>query len=161
MYVSLYFRETYFINRGTNMKISTKGRYALRLMIDLALQDPDKYIPLREISKRQEISIKYLEQIAFLLLKNGYITSLRGLQGGYKLQKKPELYLVGDILRVIEGEIVPVTCLKTQSYPCGRSDTCKTLPFWKGLHAAVNDYLNSFTLADLAFENKISTDTER
>lgn len=160
MYVSLYFRETYFINRGTNMKISTKGRYALRLMIDLALQDPDKYIPLREISKRQEISIKYLEQIAFLLLKNGYITSLRGLQGGYKLQKKPELYLVGDILRVIEGEIVPVTCLKTQSYPCGRSDTCKTLPFWKGLHAAVNDYLNSFTLADLAFENKISTDTE-
>ncbi|MBU3850919.1 MAG: Rrf2 family transcriptional regulator [Candidatus Treponema excrementipullorum] len=143
------------------MKISTKGRYALRLMIDLALQDPDKYIPLREISKRQEISIKYLEQIAFLLLKNGYITSLRGLQGGYKLQKKPELYLVGDILRVIEGEIVPVTCLKTQSYPCGRSDTCKTLPFWKGLHAAVNDYLNSFTLADLAFENKISTDTER
>lgn len=161
MYVSLYFRETYFINRGTNMKISTKGRYALRLMIDLALQDSDKYIPLREISKRQEISIKYLEQIAFLLLKNGYITSLRGLQGGYKLQKKPELYLVGDILRVIEGEIVPVTCLKTQSYPCGRSDTCKTLPFWKGLHAAVNDYLNSFTLADLAFENKISTDTER
>ena len=143
------------------MKISTKGRYALRLMIDLALQDPDKYIPLREISKRQEISIKYLEQIAFLLLKNGYITSLRGLQGGYKLQKKPELYLVGDILRVIEGEIVPVTCLKTQSYPCGRSDTCKTLPFWKGLHAAVNDYLNSFTLADLAFENKSSTDTER
>ncbi len=143
------------------MKISTKGRYALRLMIDLALQDPDKYIPLREISKRQEISIKYLEQIAFLLLKNGYITSLRGLQGGYKLQKKPELYLVGDILRVIEGEIVPVTCLETQSYPCGRSDTCKTLPFWKGLHAAVNDYLNSFTLADLAFENKISTDTER
>ena len=125
MYVSLYFRETYFINGGTNMKISTKGRYALRLMIDLALQDPDKYIPLREISKRQEISIKYLEQIAFLLLKNGYITSLRGLQGGYKLQKKPELYLVGDILRVIEGEIVPVTCLKTQSYPCGRSDTCK------------------------------------
>lgn len=161
MYVSLYFRETYFINRGTNMKISTKGRYALRLMIDLALQDPDKYIPLREISKRQEISIKYLEQIAFLLLKNGYITSLRGLQGGYKLQKKPELYLVGDILRVIEGEIVPVTCLETQSYPCGRSDTCKTLPFWKGLHAAVNDYLNSYTLADLAFENKISTDTER
>ena len=161
MYVSLKNRETYFINRGTNMKISTKGRYALRLMIDLALQDPDKYIPLREISKRQEISIKYLEQIAFLLLKNGYITSLRGLQGGYKLQKKPELYLVGDILRVIEGEIVPVTCLKTQSYPCGRSDTCKTLPFWKGLHAAVNDYLNSFTLADLAFENKISTDTER
>lgn len=143
------------------MKISTKGRYALRLMIDLALQDPDKYIPLREISKRQEISIKYLEQIAFLLLKNGYITSLRGLQGGYKLQKKPELYLVGDILRVIEGEIVPVTCLETQSYPCGRSDTCKTLPFWKGLHATVNDYLNSFTLADLAFENKISTDTER
>ena len=161
MYVSLYFRETYFINGGTNMKISTKGRYALRLMIDLALQDPDKYIPLREISKRQEISIKYLEQTAFLLLKNGYITSLRRLQGGYKLQKKPELYLVGDILRVIEGEIVPVTCLKTQSYPCGRSDTCKTLPFWKGLHAAVNDYLNSFTLADLAFENKISTDTER
>lgn len=143
------------------MKISTKGRYALRLMIDLALQDPDKYIPLREISKRQEISIKYLEQIVFLLLKNGYITSLRGLQGGYKLQKKPELYLVGDILRVIEGEIVPVTCLETQSCPCGRSDTCKTLPFWKGLHAAVNDYLNSFTLADLTFENKISTDTER
>lgn len=143
------------------MKISTKGRYALRLMIDLALQDPDKYIPLREISKRQEISIKYLEQIVFLLLKNGYITSLRGLQGGYKLQKKPELYLVEDILRVIEGEIVPVTCLETQSCPCGRSDTCKTLPFWKGLHAAVNDYLNSFTLADLAFENKISTDTER
>lgn len=143
------------------MKISTKGRYALRLMIDLALQDPDKYIPLREISKRQEISIKYLEQIVFLLLKNGCITSLRGLQGGYKLQKKPELYLVGDILRVIEGEIVPVTCLETQSCPCGRSDTCKTLPFWKGLHAAVNDYLNSFTLADLTFENKISTDTER
>ena len=161
MYVSLYFRETYFINGGTNTKISTKGRYALRLMIDLALQDPDKYIPLREISKRQEISIKYLEQIAFLLLKNGYITSLRGLQGGYKLQKKPELYLVGDILRVIEGELVPVTCLESQSCPCGRSDTCKTLPFWKGLHAAVNDYLNSFTLADLAFENKISTDTER
>lgn len=161
MYVSPFFRETYFINRGTNMKISTKGRYALRLMIDLALQDPDKYIPLREISKRQEISIKYLEQIAFLLLKNGYITSLRGLQGGYKLQKKPELYLVGDILRVIEGELVPVTCLESQSCPCGRSDTCKTLPFWKGLHAVVNDYLNSFTLADLAFEHKISTDTER
>ena len=143
------------------MKISTKGRYALRLMLDLAIYDNGTPVRIKDISARQGISIKYLEQIAFLLLKNGYITSLRGLQGGYKLQKKPELYLVGDILRVIEGEIVPVTCLKTQSYPCGRSDTCKTLPFWKGLHAAVNDYLNSFTLADLAFENKISTDTER
>lgn len=143
------------------MKISTKGRYALRLMIDLALQDPDKYISLKDISKRQEISIKYLEQIAILLLKNGFIKSLRGQQGGYKLQKDPEKYLVGDILRIIEGELVPVTCLEKQSCPCSRSVTCKTLPFWKGLHAAVNDYLDSYTLADLAFENKISTDTEQ
>ena len=118
------------------MKISTKGRYALRLMIDLALQDPHKYTALKDVSARQRVSIKYLEQITTRLCKVGYLKSARGPQGG-------------DILRITEGSLAPVTCLDTDPAVCGNYAQCPTLVFWKGLQTAIDDYVDSVTLADL------------
>lgn len=131
------------------MKISTKGRYALRLMIDLAKNDNGKYITLKEVSKRQHISIKYLEQITTSLCKVGYLNSVRGPKGGYKLSKKPKDYTVGDILRVTEGSLAPIACLDGEYNTCTRMDTCITLPFWKGLYEVINNYVDSTTLQDL------------
>lgn len=130
------------------MKISTKGRYALRVMIDLAINNNGKYISLKDIAERQEISNKYLEQIISLLNKAGYLETARGYTGGYKLAKKPEEYIVGDILRVTEGDLAPTYCL-TEEGKCNRKNECKTYSFWKGLDDTISDYINNKTLADL------------
>ena len=130
------------------MKISTKGRYALRVMIDLALHNNEKYISLKEISERQEISNKYLEQIIALLNKAGFLETARGNMGGYKLSKKPKEYIVGDILRATEGDLAPIYCL-TEDGECIRQKNCKTYSFWKGLDDVINKYIDSKTLEDL------------
>ena len=130
------------------MKISTKGRYALRVMIDLAIHDNGKYISLKEISERQEISNKYLEQIIALLNKAGYLDTARGNTGGYKLSKKPQEYIVGDILRATEGDLAPIYCL-TEDGECNKQKKCKTYSFWKGLDDVINEYIDSKTLKDL------------
>ena len=136
------------------MKISTKGRYALRLMIDLAQHDAAGYIPLRDISKRQEISAKYLEQIVVQLSRAGLVTSTRGAQGGYQLARHPAEYTVGEILRITEGSLAPVACLDHDPVECSRADKCITLGIWRGLYDIVNKYLDSVTLEELVNRNK-------
>ena len=131
------------------MKISTKGRYALRLMIDVAIHQNEGYVALRDAAQRQGISVKYLEQIAGMLSKAGMLLSGRGPQGGYRLAKAPESYTVGSILRLTEGDLAPVAGLAGEEKRCERSDACATLDFWTGLYAAVNAYVDRFTLADL------------
>lgn len=130
------------------MKISTKGRYALRVMIDLALNSDGNFIALKEIAKRQDITVKYLEQIVALLNKAGFLETSRGNSGGYKLAKEPKDYIVGDILRATEGDLAPIICL-TEDGVCQRKQICKTYSFWKGLDDVINDYIDSKTLEDL------------
>lgn len=131
------------------MKISTKGRYALKIMIDLAINDKDdEYISLKDISIREEISNKYLEQIVAKLNKAGYLKTARGNNGGYKLAKKPEEYKVGDILRATEGNLAPIICL-THGGKCDKQEECRSYSFWEGLDKVINDYVDSKTLADL------------
>jgi Rrf2 family protein len=131
------------------MKISTRGRYAVRLMLDLALNDSDTYITVKSIAERQDISGKYLEQIISVLSRAGFVKSVRGSQGGYKLSRPPEEYTVGMILRAIEGSLVPVACLEDEVNQCPRSDTCATLDVWKQIDDAVNQVVDGTTLADL------------
>lgn len=131
------------------MKISTKGRYALRIMIDLAIHDSGELIPLKEIAKRQDITQKYMEQIVTPLSRAGFVSSVRGSNGGYRLAKKPSEYTCGDILRVMEGPLVPVACLENETNTCPRADHCLTLPFWEGLKKVINDYVDATTLEDL------------
>lgn len=131
------------------MKISTKGRYALRVMIDLAKRSSDEFVPLKDISERQDISVKYMEQIISALLKAGYIKSLRGNKGGYKLTKHPKEYTAGDILRTMEGSLAPVACLEQSPNQCLRREKCATLSFWEGLNQAINNYVDSVSLEDL------------
>ena len=131
------------------MKISTKGRYALRIMLDIAIHDDGKYIPLKDIAKRQNLTVKYLEQIISLLNKAGYLQSLRGNTGGYRLAKNLDEYVVGDILRVTEGDLAPVACLKKCGDFCQREDICNTVSFWRGLDRVINEYVDSYTLKDL------------
>lgn len=131
------------------MKISTKGRYALRIMSDIAMHDDGKYIPLKDIAKRQNLTVKYLEQIISLLNKAGYLQSLRGNTGGYRLAKNLDEYVVGDILRVTEGDLAPVACLKKCGDFCQREDICNTVSFWRGLDRVINEYVDSYTLKDL------------
>ena len=131
------------------MKISTKGRYALRTMLDLAVHENGGLIPLREISTRQGITIKYLEQVMNLLNKAGYVRSVRGAGGGYRLAKEPSQYTIGDILRVAEGSLAPVSCLEDEVNTCPRNADCMTVDFWEGLADAINNYVDSFTLEDL------------
>lgn len=129
------------------MKISTKGRYSLNVMIDLALNNKEnKYISLKDISERQQISMKYLEKIVAVLNKAGYIQSSRGNNGGYKLTRDPKDYKVGDILRVAEGSLKPLDCIGQE---CGKRGQCKTYNFWQGLDKAIEDYVDSKTLEDL------------
>ena len=137
------------------MKISTRGRYALRFMIDLAMHSENQYIALKDISARQEISVKYLEQIASLLSKHGLLLSIRGHQGGYKLSRVPAKYTVGEILRLTEGPLAPVACLKNPDVPCERLSVCKTLPFWKGLYKVIEDYVDNYTLEDLVNQDPL------
>ncbi len=131
------------------MRISTKGRYAIRLMIDLAEHDDGSLISLRDVAERQGISAKYLEQIVGLLSKAGLLRSGRGPQGGYRLARAPEEYTMGEILRLTEGNLAPVSCLEDRENQCERCNECATLDFWTGLYAAINQYIDRFTLADL------------
>ncbi len=134
------------------MMISTRGRYALRVMIDLAEQKTDSYVPLKEIAARQEISEKYLESILKLLVKGKILTGLRGKGGGYRLNKAPEEYTVASILDLTEETLAPVSCLEKDAVPCSRAEICRTLDMWKGLHRLVRDYFEHITLADLLKE---------
>jgi Rrf2 family protein len=129
------------------MKISTRGRYALRIMIDLTMNNDGSYISLKDIAARQQISNKYLEQIIAKLNKAGYLIAARGNNGGYKLAKSPEEYKVGDILRVTEGKLTPIGCMSGTT--CEKKENCKTFSFWQGLDKVVNDYVDSKTLKDL------------
>ncbi len=131
------------------MKISTKGRYALRLMLDLAIRDTGEPVRIRDIAARQEISEKYLEQIISILNKAGYVRSVRGPQGGYHLMKEPAQYTVGMILRLTEGSLAPVACLDGDINTCERQENCVTLRLWKMLNQAVSDVVDQVTLADL------------
>ena len=131
------------------MLISTKGRYALRVMIDLAEHQADGFIPLKVIAERQEISEKYLESIIKLLVKARLLNGLRGKGGGYKLTKAPEQYTVGSILRLTEESLAPVACLEPGADACSRAAECRTLPLWQGLDKVINEYLDSVTVADL------------
>lgn len=131
------------------MKISTKGRYALRLMLDLALNDAGKPVRIREIAKRQEISDKYLEQIISVLNKAQYVRSVRGPQGGYLLTKKPEEYTVGMILRQTEGSMAPVDCIAEDNGFCSHMEDCATSIVWRRLNDAVSEVIDNITLADL------------
>ncbi len=139
------------------MKISTKGRYALRLMIDLALHNTGEPVRIKDIASRQEISDKYLEQIISILNKAGYVRSIRGPQGGYRLAREPEKYTVGMILRLTEGSLAPVPCLDDEVNVCARQEACVTLRLWRMLDAAVSDVVDKVTLADLVeWQNNIT-----
>lgn len=131
------------------MLVSTKGRYALRVMIDLAEHQADGFIPLKIIAERQEISEKYLENIIKLLVKAKLLTGVRGKGGGYKLARAPEQYTVGSILRITEESMAPVACLDSDAEVCPRAAECRTLNMWRGLDKLINDYLENITLADL------------
>ena len=141
-----------------NMLISTKGRYALRVMIDLAEHPCDGFIPLKVIAQRQEISEKYLESIIKLLVKAGHLNGLRGKGGGYKLTKAPEQYTVGAILRLTEGSLAPVSCLGERAKHCPHMMDCRTFPLWKGLDQVISGYLNHITIADLIFQGTSGND---
>ena len=132
------------------MMISTKGRYALRVMADLARHSKGGYLPLNEIAQRQDISEKYLEAILKGLVQGGLLVGIRGKGGGYRLTRAPEEYTLGDILRLTEGELAPVACLEAEAPPCPRRENCPTLPVWQGLDRVVRQYFGSITLADLA-----------
>jgi len=133
------------------MKISTKGRYALRLMLDLALnENSEEPVRIKDIANRQEISIKYLEQIISTLNKAGYVKSIRGPHGGYRLAKDPKEYTAGMILRLTEGNLSPVPCLEDEKNHCSRCDNCATLKLWEKLDDAISGVIDNTTLADLA-----------
>lgn len=133
------------------MKISTKGRYALRLMLDLSINHTGSYIPLKTIAQRQHISDKYLEQIIHLLSKEGLVQSARGAMGGYRLARTPEQYTVGEILRIVEGSLAPVSCLDCAT-PCDKIDSCITIGLYKKIQDAIDNVVDHTTLADMINE---------
>ncbi len=135
------------------MKISTKGRYAIKVMLDLARNNTGEYVKVKDIAARQDISEKYLEQIIAVLNKAGYVKSVRGAQGGYMLAKPPEEYTVGMVLRLMEGSIAPVACAESDYTDCNKCDTCETLDVWKELYHAINQVVDGVTIADLAAKN--------
>ena len=134
------------------MMISTKGRYALRVMLDLAQNQEERFVSLKEISKRQDISMKYLEMIVSILNKGHLIQSQRGKDGGYRLSKRAEQYTVASILKLTEGTLAPVACIDCMKPQCGRADKCLTLPMWKQLDRLIHEYLEGITLQDLLSE---------
>lgn len=140
------------------MRISTKGRYALRLMVDLALHDTGENISLKTIAKRQSISGKYLEQIIGILTKAGFVKSVRGSSGGYRLAREPEEYTVGDILRLTEGSLAPVACVEDGVGNCPKADNCVTMTVWRDLNDAINSVVDHVTLADLVERSKAMGD---
>ena len=129
--------------------ISTRGRYALRVMADLAENSDGSYLAMREVAQRQGISLKYLERILPLLVDGGLVEGLRGKGGGYRLTRRPEEYPIGEILRLTEGDLAPVSCLGLNAPPCERTATCPTLPLWRELDELIANYLDQKTLADL------------
>ena len=135
------------------MLVSTKGRYALRVMIDLAEHQASGRIPLKEIARRQDVSEKYLENILSTLVRNGLLSGMRGKGGGYRLCKSPDQFTAGYILRLMEGSLAPVSSLDSGSAPCERASECRTLSLWAGLNEVINKYLDQYTLADLLRED--------
>lgn len=131
------------------MLVSTKGRYALRVMLELAQSQPDTYMPLPLIAQRQGISEKYLESIVKTLVRADVLTGLRGKGGGYRLRKSPDQYGVREILSLLEGPLVPVACLGPGDQSCDRMTSCRTLPLWQGLEQVIQEYLDKYTIADL------------
>ena len=131
------------------MMISTKGRYALRVMAELACRSDEGYVSLKSVASNQEISEKYMESIISLLVKSGFVEGVRGKGGGYRLTKPPESYTLLSILNVTEGSLAPVACLEHGSNECSRAPECKTLPVWQKLNEIINSYLSSVTLADI------------
>ncbi len=131
------------------MLISTKGRYALQILIDMAEHQNGQYIPLRDAAERQDISEKYLESIIKILVSNNIVTGLRGKGGGYMLTRSPDKITVGEVLRLTEGDLTPVRCKGDNDEPCARVADCRTYPIWQGLNQVINDYLDNYTLRDL------------
>lgn len=140
------------------MKISTKGRYALRLMVDLAQHNTGEMIRIKDISERQDISEKYLEQIITSLKRAGYVKSLRGAQGGYRLAREPKEYTVGMILRLTEGNMAPVSCLEDEENECSRAGNCISIRLWKMLDEAIKGVIDRVTLQDLLDWNLENSD---
>ena len=136
------------------MMVSTKGRYALRVMIDLAEHQSEGYVPLKEIAARQEISEKYLESILKVLVQQRFLEGLRGKGGGYKLTRAPETYTVGSILKLTEGSLSAVSCTSQGAAACSRSECCNALPMWEKLDKMINDFFEGITIADLLKETK-------
>ena len=135
------------------MMISTRGRYALRVLLDLAEQKNEGYIPMKSVAERQELSLKYIERIMPVLSKNKLVEGIHGKGGGYKLSRTPKEYTVGEILRLTEGNLAPVSCLECDAKVCKRADKCRTLPMWSKFHKISNDYFDSITLEDLLNNN--------
>lgn len=131
------------------MMISTRGRYALRVVIDLAEHQEDGYTPMKDVAKRQSVSLGYMEKILPVLVKNGIVEGLQGKTGGYRLIRKPEEYTLGEILRLTEGSLAPVACLECGATPCDKATDCRTLPVWTELDRRINEYLDSVTVSDL------------
>ena len=136
------------------MMISTRGRYCLRVMIDLAEHQGEGYIRMKEVAERQGISLKYLEKILPVLAKNNIVDGIQGKGGGYRLTRKPEEYTLSEILRLTEGSLAPVACLECGAAPCDRAAECQTLPIWTELDRRIKEYLDSVTVADLLKSGK-------
>ena len=140
------------------MIVSTKGRYALRVMIDLAEHQAERYVPLKEVAARQDISEKYLENILKVLVQNGFLEGLRGKGGGHRLTRSPDQYTVAEILLLTEGSLAPVSCLTPGAPACERMANCRTYTMWKGLNDLIADYFGKITLADLAAPEQAGND---
>lgn len=140
------------------MIVSTKGRYALRVMIDLAEHQAERYVPLKEVAARQDISEKYLENILKVLVQNGFLEGLRGKGGGYRLTRSSDQYTVAEILLLTEGSLAPVSCLTPGAPACERMANCRTYTMWKGLNDLIADYFGKITLADLAAPEQAGND---
>ncbi len=136
------------------MKISTKGRYAVRMLLDMAEHTNDGFISLKDIAERQGISKKYLEQIISLFNNTGILRSSRGFKGGYKLSRQPSEYTIGEILRITEGSIAPIACLDQKPNQCERQASCKTLFVWEGLRDVIAEYLDGITIQDIIDRNR-------
>lgn len=131
------------------MLISTKGRYAMRVMLDLAERDTSAFIPLKDLSEKQEISVKYMESIITALSKAGLVEGVRGKKGGYRLTRKPEEYTAEEIIRIADGPIAPVACLRDPDYDCAKEDACRMKPVYDRLYSVISGYLESLTLKDI------------
>ena len=133
--------------------ISTRGRYALRVMLHLAEHSHDGYIPMKEVAEKQGISLKYLERILPVLVKNGFVEGVHGKGGGYRLCRNPEDCAVGEILRLTEGDLAPVTCLESCAEPCSKSSSCKTIKMWSEFYRLTNEYFDGISISDLLSSN--------